>query len=124
AGVELDGKDAAARLGADVVVVVGLPADHGAEARQAGEAPAARGIARGERQLERAGNVERLDLVVAGLRECGTGACLQAVGEVLVEARDRDREAAAHGGAGPVVPSRSAGGISSAGSAASRPARS
>ena len=56
-------------------------------------APGLRRVARGERQLEGAGHVEDVGLAGAGLGERGLRAADEAVGEVLVEARDDDREA-------------------------------
>ena len=62
AGRELDVLDPARRLGADVVVVVGLAADHRAEAGDARVAAGLGQVLRRERQLERAGHVEHVDL--------------------------------------------------------------
>ncbi len=93
AGVQLHAHDPAGGLGADEVVVVGLAADHGAEAGNAGEAPRASGIARGERQLEGTGYVKHLDVVMASVGEGCAGAGEQALGEVLVEARERNGKA-------------------------------
>ena len=57
AGRELHVPDPARRLGADVVVVVGLAADHGPEAGDARVAPALGEVLRRRRQLERARHV-------------------------------------------------------------------
>src|SRR5262249_51815463 len=57
AGVELDPLDAARGLGADVVVVIGLAADHDAEAGDAAEPPGLGAPSGGERQLEGARNL-------------------------------------------------------------------
>src|ERR1700724_1976192 len=101
AGVELHLHDPAGRLGADELVVVGLTADHRAEAGDTGEATRARRVARPERPLEGPGNVEHLDIVVAGLGERGYRSRDEAPGELLVEPADRDRVGVAHGSAGP-----------------------
>src|SRR5207302_11293681 len=69
AGFQLHAHHAARGLGADELVVVGLAPDHSSEARDAGEAPGARGIAGRERKLERPGDLEHLHLDAAGLSE-------------------------------------------------------
>ena len=73
--------------------MVGLAADHRAEARDACERARARGVARRERQLERTGDVERLHPLHARLLERALGPRDEPLRELLVKARDDDREA-------------------------------
>src|SRR3954452_929852 len=93
AGAQLHVLDAAGGLAADEVVVVGLAADHRAEAGDALVTGAGE-VRRGQRQLERAGDVEDVGLPRAGLREARLRPGDQPLGEVLVEAPDGDGEAA------------------------------
>ena len=65
AGLELDVLDPARGLAADVVVVVGLAADHRAEADDRVVAAGLGGVLGDQRQLERAGHVEHVDLADA-----------------------------------------------------------
>ena len=93
AGLQLDRLDPARRLGADVVVVVGLAADDRPQARDARVAARLGEVLGGKRQLEGAGHVERVDVLDARLGERGARPALQAGGEILVEAPDGDRVA-------------------------------
>ena len=93
AGRELDLADAAGGLAADVVVVVGLTADHGPEADDGLVAAALGGVLGGEGQLERARDVVAVDLRDAFVGQRLAGAGLQRIGELLVEARDAERDA-------------------------------
>ncbi len=98
AGVEADPGDARGGLLADVVIVVGLAADDGAEAGDPPVAAGAGAVLRGERQLEGAGDLVHLD-GSAGLCENPCRAVDEPLGEVRVETPDRDGEGGAlHGG--------------------------
>src|SRR4051794_4761456 len=97
AGAQLHVLDPARRLGADVVVVIGLAADDGAEARHAGVAAGLGEVLRRERQLVGAGHRERVDILDARLGEGLARAALQPLGQILVEAADGDRVAVRHG---------------------------
>ena len=90
---------------ADVVVVARLAADDGAEAGDAVVAPGLGGHERGERQLERAGHVEDVDGLRPGRLEEPRRPLHEPLGELLVEARDDDREP--HGVSSPARWSRS-----------------
>src|SRR5207244_5195203 len=92
AGVESHAVDPARRLRADVVVVVGLAPDHGAEARDPGVAAGLRAVARCQRKLERARHGVDVDGLDAGLLEHAPRALHEPVRQVLVEARDDDRD--------------------------------
>ena len=99
-GVELDALGAGGDLGADVVVVAGLAADHDPETGDAGEATGLGAELRGERQLEGAGHLVGVDRGLARRpdREPLGSAVEQPLGDVLVEGRDADRELAASPG--------------------------
>src|SRR4051812_9208750 len=92
AGVEADSRDPGGGLVADVVVVRRLTADHRAHARDAVEAPRLGAVLRGQRQLERARHVVHLH-GRARLLEDSCSACDEPLGQILVEARHRYREA-------------------------------
>src|SRR5215207_8095548 len=101
ARVERHAGDPARRLGTDEVVVVGLAADHRAEAGHAGVAAGVGAVAGGQRQLERAGHVVHLD-ARAGLLEHARGSLHEPLRQLLVEAADAGREDVSHdGGAAP-----------------------
>ena len=89
--------DAAGGLAADVVVVVGLAADHRAERDDRRVAAALGRIPADQRQLEGAGHLEAVDLGDAGLLERVARALLERVRELLVEARDAQRNAVVTG---------------------------
>src|ERR671939_1002109 len=90
AGVELHARDPARRLGADVLVVVGLAPDHRAEAGHAREAARLGAVLGGQRQLEGAGDRVDLDRRALGLQD-PAGTRDQTLGELIVEAGDAER---------------------------------
>src|SRR6187200_2238276 len=94
AGVELRLLDAARGLAANVVVVVRLAADHRTEARDPGEAPGLRAPLRGERELERTGDLERGDRrrADAAVVESQDRAVREPLPEIRVEGPDAGGE--------------------------------
>src|SRR5438270_13629810 len=87
AGLELHLLDPARRRRADIVVVIGLAADHGPEAHDPVVAARLRGVLCHQRQLERAGYLEWVGAVDPGLREHLASAPLELVGELRIERR-------------------------------------
>src|SRR4051794_4661680 len=81
--------DAASRLRAHPVVVVGPPPDDRPEADDPVVAPGGRALLGGQRQLEGPGHVEDVDL---GIPHRAPGPGLQAPGQLVVEAADAERD--------------------------------
>src|SRR4051812_14155530 len=94
-GLELDVLDAARGLVADVVVVRGLTADHGADAGDALVVPGLGADLGRHRQLEAARHLDHVDLV-PGLLEDLASTLDQLGGELLVERGRRNRVAVSH----------------------------
>src|SRR3954451_6305370 len=94
AGVELRLLDATRRLAAHVVVMVGLAADHRAEAGDAREAPGLRGPLGREGELEGARDLEDVDggRTDTALVESQDRAVRESLGEIRIERADADRK--------------------------------
>src|SRR5581483_4502762 len=84
--------NAARGLAAHVVVVVCLTTDHRAQADDRLISAGLRAVTGDQRQLERAWYLEAVDLLNAGLLQRRPCAGLQPIGQVLVEARNAQRD--------------------------------